>query len=58
MRVFELCDIANQAEVIQLALKYASKISRDFLVNKLAELLTEQKTRTEVVEDTPEPNER
>ena len=50
MRVYELCDIANQPEVIELALKYASKICNDILVQKLSELKNELETRSEVTD--------
>jgi len=57
MRVFELCDIANQADVIELAMKYASKISNVLLVDRLTDLQSEQKMRLESADYVSETNE-
>lgn len=45
MRVYELCAIANNSEVTEFALKYASKINSEILVDKLTELQNEQQMR-------------
>lgn len=45
MRVVELCNIANNADVTKFALKYASKINHERLVDKLSDLQSEQQMR-------------
>lgn len=58
MRVLELCDVANQTDITELALKYASKIGNELLMDKLANLHNEQKTRSEIADDVSEFSER